>query len=275
VNVKIYIPHPALKEFVLNISTVHVELPGGITDVITPYPPSPFQSLMFYCNDPVAMSRSESGIFDAQPLTTLVGPQFSRVNIKVHKVLKAIRVDFTPGGMYRMLGIPMHEMFDEGFDATIIFDSGIKSLSEALQNIADLEEGKNHVEKFLLNQVRNCKAIMPIDSALSILLKHEGSMSVEHAASLSCLSIKQFERRCKERLGMNPKLYTRILRFSKAYRLHEANPQLNWTAIAHQAGYYDQMHMIRDFKVFAGVNPSVIQHQLLNTPLRMQKDLPW
>jgi len=33
------------------------------------------------------------------------------------------------------------------------------------------------------------------------------------------------------------------------------------------------MHMIRDFKVFAGVNPSVIEQQLLATPLRMQKDL--
>ena len=28
-----------------------------------------------------------------------------------------------------------------------------------------------------------------------------------------------------------------------------------------------------DFKVFAGVNPSVIQQQLLSTPIRMQKDL--
>ena len=72
---------------------------------------------------------------------------------------------------------------------------------------------------------------------------------------------------------MNPKMYARILKFSKAYRLHEAFPQLSWTKIAFEAGYYDQMHMIRDFKVFAGVNPSVIEQQLHSTPLRMQKDL--
>ena len=72
---------------------------------------------------------------------------------------------------------------------------------------------------------------------------------------------------------MNPKMYARILRFSKAYRLHEANPQLNWTEIAYEAGYFDQMHMVRDFRTFAGVNPSVIESQLLRTPLRMQKDI--
>lgn len=98
-------------------------------------------------------------------------------------------------------------------------------------------------------------------------------MAIQELASLSCLSIKQFERKCRERIGMNPKLYARILRFSKAYRLHEVYPELSWLDIAYQAGYYDQMHMIRDFKVFAGVNPSVIEQQLLRTPLRMQKDL--
>ncbi len=72
---------------------------------------------------------------------------------------------------------------------------------------------------------------------------------------------------------MNPKMYARILKFSKAYRLREAFPQLTWIKIAHESGYFDQMHMIRDFKIFAGVNPSAIEQQLLSTPLRMQKDM--
>ncbi|MGZ5219446.1 MAG: helix-turn-helix domain-containing protein [Chitinophagaceae bacterium] len=270
---KIYIPHPALQEYVLNISTVNVILPGGIKDVVTPYPPTPFQSLIFYCNNPVSMGRIVKGDFDRQPLTVLIGPQFSLVNIKVYHQLSAIRVDFLPGGMYRMLGIPMHELFDGGFDALDFFGAEMRSINEQVQQVPDLEAGKNIVEKFLLNRVAGLKGILPFDSAMRILLNNNGNMPIEKTAQLSCLSMKQFERRCKERIGMNPKLYARILKFSKAYRLHEACPQLSWTNIAHEAGYYDQMHMIRDFKVFAGVNPSVIERQLLSTPLRMQKDL--
>jgi AraC-like DNA-binding protein len=272
-EVKIYIPLPALQEYVLNISTVNVILPEGIKDMVTPYPPTPFQSLMFYCNNPVSMGRTGKGTFEKQPLTVLIGPQFSRVNIKVYSQLRAIRVDFLPGGMYRMLGIPMHELFDGGFNAFDFFGSKMSSINEQLQHISSLEEGKNIIEKFLLKQVASLKEILPFDSALRILLNNSGNMAIEKTASLSCLSIKQFERKCKERIGMNPKMYARILKFSKAYRLHEAFPQLSWTKIAYEAGYYDQMHMIRDFKVFAGVNPSVIEQQLLSTPLRMQKDL--
>jgi AraC-like DNA-binding protein len=272
-KIKNYIPHPALQEYILGISTVNAILPEGINDVVTPYPPTPFQSLIFYCNNPVSMGRIEKGAYDKQPLTVLVGPQFSRVNIKVHRQLGAIRVDFLPGGMYRMLGIPMHELFDGGFDALDFFGNEMRNINEQLQHKSNLEEGKNIVEKFLLNQVTSLKGILPVDSALRMMLNNNGNMPIEKTAQFSCLSIKQFERKCKERLGMNPKLYARILKFSKAYRLHEARPQLSWTQIAYESGYYDQMHMIRDFKVFAGVNPSAIEQQLLSTPLRMQKDL--
>lgn len=248
-------------------------LPQGISDVITPYPATPFQSLFFYCDNPVSMSRTGTGDFELQPNIVLTGPQFSRVNVKVSSQLRAIRVDFLPGGMYRMLGIPMNELFDGGFNALDFFGANMKIINEQLQDIANLEEGKNIVEKFLLNQITSLRQILPIDHAVRILLNSDGNMSIEKIASLSCLSLKQFERKCQERIGMNPKMYARILRFSKAYRMHEAFPNLPWIKIAYEAGYFDQMHMIRDFKIFAGVTPSVIEQQLLSTPLRMQKDL--
>lgn len=272
-EIKIYMPHPALQEYVSGLLTIDVALPKGIDEVITPYPPSPFQSLMFYCNDPISMGRTEYGDFDKQPLTLLTGPQISRVNVKVHQQLRSVRVDFLPGALYRMLGIPMHEILDSGFDAIDFFGSEMRSLNDELQHLSDLELCKNSVEKFLLNRLKSARSALPFDSAMRMMLTQHGNISIEKTASFSCLSTKQFERKCKERLGMNPKMYARILKFSKAYRLHETFPNLSWIEIAYEAGYYDQMHMIRDFKVFAGVNPSVIEQQLFSTPLRMQKDM--
>ncbi len=272
-DVKIYIPHLALQDYVLNISTVHAVLPEGIEEVVTPYPPTPFQSLMFYCRDPVAMGRAGNDTFDKQPLAVIVGPQYSRVNVKVYGQIKAIRVDFQPGGLFRLLGIPMHELFDKGFDALDFFGAEMNRINEKLQEAGELERGKEVVENFLLDQLTQIRGILPVDFALRLLMNNNGHMTIEKVASLSCLSIKQFERKCQERIGMNPKTYARILRFSKAYRLHEALPEISWTKIAYEAGYFDQMHMIRDFRVFAGANPSVLGEELLSTPLRMQKDL--
>ncbi len=118
-----------------------------------------------------------------------------------------------------MLGIPMNELFDNGFDALHFFGAEMKSINEQLQNISDLEDGKNIVEKFLLQQAKSLKEILPLDYALRTLMNSNGNMAIEKAASLSCLSMKQFERKCQERIGMNPKMHARILRFSNAYRM--------------------------------------------------------
>jgi len=273
-KINLYKPHLALQQFVLNLSTIEVTLPAGLEGAVAPYPPTPFQSIIFYCNHPISMGR-ETKCFDKQPDTVLLGPQFSRVNIKVAEQLRAIRVDFLPGAMYRLLGIAMHELFDGGFDARDFFGAEMDSINEQLRNTASLEQGKSIVERFLLNRINRIKEIRPVDVALYNLLKNDGSISMDKTASLACMSLRQFERQCKERIGMSPKLYARILRFSKAYRLHEACPHLSWMEIAHEANYYDQMHLIRDFKTFAGVNPSVIEQQLLKTSLRMQKDLSY
>jgi len=273
-KVTVYKPQLALQEFVLNISTVHALLPEGVEEAVTPYPPTPFQSLLFYCNDPISMKGSEQSSFSKQPEAVLLGPQYSRVCIKVHKQLKAIRVDFFPGAMFRLLGIHMAELFDKGYNAQDFFGKELRELKEQLQSVFSLEFGKSLVEAFLLKKVTQLKAQLPLDVSLKLLLNSHGNQSMDQTAFQACLSLKQFERKCKERLGMTPKTYARILRFSKAYRLYESCPHYTWTQIAYEAGYYDQMHLIRDFKEFAGVNPSVLEKQLYSTPIHMQKDLP-
>ena len=102
-EVKNCIRHPALQEYIFSISTVNFRLPVETRDVVSPYPPTPFQSLMFYCNNPISMGKPGQGYFGLQPLSVVIGPQYSRVNIKVHDHLRAIRVDLLPGGMYRLL----------------------------------------------------------------------------------------------------------------------------------------------------------------------------
>jgi len=55
--------------------------------------------------------------------------------------------------------------------------------------------------------------------------------------------------------------------------LRENFPALSWTSIAHECGYFDQMHFIRDFKQFAGMLPGIIEKELAHLPVRMQASL--
>ena len=55
---------------------------------------------------------------------------------------------------------------------------------------------------------------------------------------------------------MPSKLYSRIARLNYALDLKVARPDLSWASVACDADYFDQTHLIKDFKALAGETPS-------------------
>jgi AraC-like DNA-binding protein len=271
--IKNYIPHPALHEFIacLFVCTNHLE--QGEKHVFSPFPPNPQQSIIFYIDDPCEIQDFYSGEINVAPPCIIVGPHLKRINSRMGIHHRMVYVGFKPGGLFRLLGIPMKELFDGAFDATELIGNNIRHINEQLKEAKEFEEMKNIVESFLLSMLLQLRAKQPFDAAIQQLLRSHGNITIDKIANLSCLGVRQFERKCYEKIGMSPKIYARIIRFSKAYRMREMHPTLSWTHIAHTAGYYDQMHFIRDFKTFAGVTPTMMDEQLNHTVYKLQTDL--
>ena len=79
-------------------------------------------------------------------------------------------------------------------------------------------------------------------------------MSMDMLVTKPCLSVRQMERHSLQRIGLSPKYFARIVRFSIAYKFKESNPKASWSEIAHQFGYEDIC--IQDFHHFTVVTPS-------------------
>ncbi|MBK8608833.1 MAG: AraC family transcriptional regulator [Chitinophagaceae bacterium] len=266
---KFYTPHVLLQEFINCIMVVHAEMNTG-ERVVVCYPPTPQHSLFFYIDDRIKVRKEGHTGFILQPRSVVVGLQSSRVALDIGRSHKAVRVGFHPGGMYRLLGISMHEMIDGSYDAADVFGNEMQHINNRLQEAGSFDEIKDVIEQFLLMKVKLLKRALPFDQAMLELLRLSGNVPIEQIASLACLSLRQFERISKERIGIPPKVFARLARFSKAYRLRENFPLASWTSIAHECGYFDQAHFIRDFKEFAGVSPGIIEKELETVPVRMQ-----
>jgi AraC-like DNA-binding protein len=90
-------------------------------------------------------------------------------------------------------------------------------------------------------------------------LESEQSWDVPSLARAAGLSTRQFERRFARVVGLNPKLYARIRRFHFASQLALQSPtRPGWAELAVTAGYFDQAHMIKDFRAFAHRTPSAM-----------------
>ena len=252
------------------IMVIDEKIADSLFNAVCPYPPTPQHCLFFYISDPIRMQKEGDTDFLTQPPSVIVGPQVTRVNLDIGKHHRAVCVGFHPGGLYRLIGIPMSHIFDDGFDATDIIGNEMNKVNLQLKEAITFEDVKNVIEKFLFCKVQKLKAILPFDFAMKELIHHHGNIAIEKIASLSCLSLRQFERKCIERIGMPPKLFARLARFSNAHRLKGQQSQLSWTSIAYECGYFDQMHLIRDFKEFAGVTPTIMEEELYTAPLLLQ-----
>jgi AraC-like DNA-binding protein len=270
---QLFSPHPALHSCISYILVIDDTIDPASGSNICYFPPTPHHCIVLYLSGPVKAKKMDEDEFTVRPECVVVGPQVSRISLQINNHHKAVLIGFQPGGLHRLLGIPMHELYDDGFDGEALIGPEVKILIERCSELNHLEDIKNEVDSFLLSKLNSIRDSLPFDFAMQELAQNKGNLSIGDAASLACLSLRQFQRKCYERLGMSPKMYGRIARFSHAYKIFERSSAVNWTTLALTSGYYDQMHFIRDFKQFAGVVPSLMEQELAKAPLRFQADI--
>ena len=59
-----------------------------------------------------------------------------------------------------------------------------------------------------------------------------------------------------ELVGVAPKQFCRLARFDLLFKAAYQKPRVDWAAVALGCGYYDQAHLIAEFKDFTGMTPT-------------------
>lgn len=175
-----------------------------------------------------------------------------------------VSIHFTPAGFYRIFNISPKEILNRLGDSDEILQSEVYQIVEQLQEQSTEEEVMLVLEKYLIRRMNRQKEKYMqarINAVSIILLKMKGLYPIKKLADDYNLSIQTLEANFTEQIGIDPKSFCCLVRFSNAVNEKLYKPHLNWTNIAHQCGYYDQMHLIKEFRKFTNLSPK----QFLNT----------
>jgi len=130
-----------------------------------------------------------------------------------------------------------------------------KSIVSCLENnlLKKLEKNTLFNSYSSINNERIMLAINRIDDS-------KGTINIKDLSSLACLSDKQFNRIFADYVGMNPKNFLRIIRYqSFLLKLQNSNIKatkaVDFLDLVYDCGYYDQSHLINNFKEFTGYTP--------------------
>ncbi|QHJ06707.1 helix-turn-helix domain-containing protein [Hymenobacter busanensis] len=165
-------------------------------------------------------------------------------------------VRFCPTGFYNLFGVPMQH----ATDTTLELDSAAGQFGRELTRRvmeADSHAARVQVaEELLLRQLSKVHPRLDaIDFVASSIVRQNGLVSMDGLLHTANLGVRQLERRFLAKVGTSPKLYAQIARFGHVFKLLKNEPRAEWVDVAYRCGYYDQAHLIREFRRFTGETP--------------------
>jgi methylphosphotriester-DNA--protein-cysteine methyltransferase len=130
------------------------------------------------------------------------------------------------------------------------------ALNEILQRLAEAATNRDRMkimQSFLLKHLTNSKADLLINNALQQIKRQNGIIRIKDLVTSLYISQDAFEKRFRTTVGATPKQYASIVRLRHLIKTFPAYHSL--TDASYEAGYYDQSHFIRDFRLFTGQTP--------------------
>ncbi len=263
--------HPALRSLIRHIVSIDADFGNIPYSIEGNFMPSPDQAMFINLYTRFKSKKSGENNFNTVTSCTLIGAQITPFKLLAEESHKVAAIIFQPGGLNRFLNIPLTEIFDNGYSAREVIGREIEELVDKSHDAISLDELNSIIQSYFLRKLSQVKEPLPIDFALQYLLTNHNT-NIERIAEMACMSIRNFERKCKERLGMSAKMYARIARFHKAYKILESSSTLSWTDLTYKVGYYDQMHFIKDFKEFSKLTPTIVYKELSGEHMQFQLD---
>lgn len=205
----------------------------------------------------MVLRQSGSALLEEEHLPSAVisglQERVRRIHHQANSAMVIVR--FTEVGAASILKERVDRLGNQSLSLDTFFS---KQQLEQIQNeLADTPEVRRQIpllERFLLQQIGQRDPFpVQLETAAQLIRSSRGKVSITKVAHHSGMSQSALERNFRAVVGATPKVLSRLVRLEHVCRLWDQGRSL--TEIAFEAGYSDQPHLNRDFRLFTGSSP--------------------
>jgi AraC-like DNA-binding protein len=158
-------------------------------------------------------------------------------------------VRFRPGCAAAFLRIPLAEITDTRValgDLWKDWDDGLLENSSALVS---------RLEQELLRRL-DPERDRRVAAAVAMICSNAAEVRIDDVAQRVGISRQHLARQFRYHVGVSPKMFARVMRFRALLSAIDLQENVDWCDAAVSHGYYDQSHLINEFRALAGIAPS-------------------
>jgi AraC-like DNA-binding protein len=182
--------------------------------------------------------------------------------VEVAQPVLTVAVRFLPGAARAFFDLPLHVLQDGHPVLAELWPRGeAEALAASLWEREQTVEARlAAIERALLVRLRRHEADRAdrlTRAAVGLIERSGGALRVEELAQSLGVSRQHLALQFRERVGLNTKTFAMVCRFRRASAAVRElrGAAVDWAAMAGEWGYYDQSHLIHEFRMFAGETP--------------------
>jgi AraC-like DNA-binding protein len=171
--------------------------------------------------------------------------------------IQLIGIHFKPGGAYPFLNLPLSELCNQIISADAIWGGFAAELCERLYAAPSIQARLALFEQLLLTRLYDTpQGLTAVHCGVAEIARHHGALSIKALSDHMYISQSHLLTQFNRMVGISPKALARLYRLKHVLRTIDPTQPVDWTQIAHHAGYYDQAHFSKDFREFTGHSPT-------------------
>ena len=193
------------------------------------------------------------------------GPRTRSVVIRTSSRFELLGVHFKHGGAFPFVRLPVGALQNIGVTLSDLWGE-----RNAQRLLSDLHEARRAETKFrVLEQwlIQLAGDRLQNHPAVTFAMRAFCSGPFGSAAEIADktgYSQRHFIDLFRNEVGLKPKQFHRLQRFRKVIESVQRQADVDWTDIGLSAGYFDQAHLIHDFREFSDLTPE--QYLKFRTP---------
>ncbi|UUZ81215.1 helix-turn-helix domain-containing protein [Paenibacillus sp. P26] len=174
------------------------------------------------------------------------------------RTVRKFGVRFFPGGAYPFLRMPLAGFSNRHYPLEQIWPDIAREIKEGILTRPSPEAMARMMDHCLLSILEQNGTAG--DSVLANLLYRifasGGKIGVRELAESETVGTRLMNRKFRQWIGFSPKKFSEIVRFQTVVRDIQNHREPDWGTIAFERGFFDQAHLIREFKRYYGLPPS-------------------
>lgn len=193
----------------------------------------------------------------------VVGPRTRAKFKRATGVARAFVIQFKPGWSRTLFGVPAHQLTDQLVSLEDLWASAGRAVTAELLATHSVPELLHRLSRVIAARAPSESTSAPLARRAARLFE-ASETRVETVADELGVSTRHLRRAFLESVGITPKDFSRGVRLQRA--ISASARSKDWGVIARDAGYYDQAHLIGDFRDLTGLTPSAFVARRASAP---------